>query len=55
MSLKTEMDVQVTLNITGRDEATGATIDKLNALFAAVKALGGTTTEVHESSEAGSR
>ena len=44
MSLKTEMDIQMTLKISGRDEATGAMVEKLNNLFSAVEALGGTTS-----------
>lgn len=41
MSLKTEVELDMTVRITGRDEATGEMVNKLNALFVAVEKLGG--------------
>ena len=42
--ISTEVNLDMTVRITGRDQATGADILKLNALFKAVEDLGGTIT-----------
>ena len=42
--INTEVNLDMTVRITGRDQATGADILKLNALFKAVEDLGGTIT-----------
>lgn len=42
--ISTEVNLDMTVRITGRDQATGADVLKLNALFKAVEDLGGTIT-----------
>ncbi|ENX02655.1 hypothetical protein F900_01101 [Acinetobacter modestus] len=42
--INTEVNLDMTVRITGRDQATGADVLKLNALFKAVEDLGGTIT-----------
>lgn len=42
--ISTEVNLDMTVRITGRDQATGADLLKLNALFKAVEDLGGTIT-----------
>lgn len=42
--ISTEVNLDMTVRITGRDQATGQDVAKLNALFKAVEDLGGTIT-----------
>ena len=42
LNIQTEVNLDMTVRITGRDQVTGADIGKLNALFEAVESLGGT-------------
>jgi hypothetical protein len=41
MSFQAEVNLEMTVRISSRDQVTGADVLKLNALFAAVEALGG--------------
>ncbi len=42
LNIQTEVNLDMTVRITGRDQVTGEFIGKLNALFEAVESLGGT-------------
>jgi len=44
MNFNTEVNLDMTVRITGRDQVTGADLLKLNALFKAVEDMGGTIT-----------
>ena len=51
MTFQTEVQSDMTVRITGRDQVTGADIGKLNSLFEAVEALGGVVTVPTEPTE----
>lgn len=44
LNIQTEVNLDMTVRITGRDQVTGADLLKLNALFKAVEDMGGTIT-----------
>lgn len=54
MSFQAEVNLEMTVRISSRDQVTGADVLKLNALFAAVEALGGVINLPATNSDTGS-
>lgn len=54
MSSQAEVNLEMTVRISSRDQVTGADVLKLNALFAAVEALGGVINLPATNSDTGS-